>query len=170
MDREPTDAVDQAIEAWRRERPDVDVSPFAVVGRVSRLARLWDNEIQKFFAQHDLDPGEADVLTTLRRAGTPYELTAGALVRASMVTSGAITKRIDRMAARDLVVRVAAEADRRTVRIRLTPHGKKLIDEVFAAHIANEARLLASLDRAQVEQLTDGLRTLLLALGDTTLA
>ncbi|OQS13846.1 MarR family transcriptional regulator [Nocardia donostiensis] len=164
-----TDAVDQAVEAWRRERPDVDITPFAVVARVTRLARIWNSEIAEFFAEHDLDLGEADVLTTLRRAGAPYELTAGALVRASMVTSGAITKRIDRMTAKGLLTRVPPTTDRRTVLIRLSPRGKEVIDDLFADHIANNARLLQPLDRAHTEQLADALRTLLRFLGDTSL-
>src|SRR4051812_19482834 len=97
------DAVDSARDAWRRERPDVDTWPVGVVGRILRLSRLLDVEIQDFCRRHGLDNGEFDVLTTLRRSHEPYELTPSQLVRASMVTSGAITKRIDRMVAKDLV-------------------------------------------------------------------
>ncbi|BDT89529.1 MarR family winged helix-turn-helix transcriptional regulator [Nocardia cyriacigeorgica] len=163
------DAVDQMIEAWRAERPDVDLTSFGVVARVARLARLWDAEVQRFLAEYDLDAGEADVLTTLRRAGKPYELTAGALVRSSMVTTGAITKRIDRMVDKGLVSRVPSAADRRTVLIRLSSRGKQILDDLFADHIANYERLLAALDRGQSEQLAGTLRILLCAMGDTSL-
>ncbi|TYB48167.1 MarR family winged helix-turn-helix transcriptional regulator [Actinomadura chibensis] len=163
------DAVDAAMDAWRRERPDVDVWPVGVIGRIQRLARLLEAEIQGFFRRHGLDNSEADVLTTLRRSGDPYELTPGQLVKASMVTSGAITKRIDRMVAKDLVERVPDAVDRRTVRIRLTAHGRRTIDDLFALHVANEARLLQALDRDQADGLADALRTLLQSLGDTSL-
>ncbi|MET9921208.1 MarR family transcriptional regulator [Streptomyces sp. NPDC006435] len=163
------DAVDAVMDAWRRERPDVDIWPVGVVGRIQRLARLLEAEVQDFFRRHGLDNSEADVLTTLRRSGEPYELTPGQLVKASMVTSGAITKRIDRMVAKDLVERVPDTADRRTVRIRLTAHGRRTIDDLFALHIANEARLLQALDRDRADELADSLRTLLQSLGDTSL-
>ncbi|MFD8823522.1 MarR family winged helix-turn-helix transcriptional regulator [Streptomyces sp. NPDC059605] len=163
------DAVDAVMDAWRRERPDVDIWPVGVVGRIQRLARLLEAEVQGFFRRHGLDNSEADVLTTLRRSGEPYELTPGQLVKASMVTSGAITKRIDRMVAKDLVERVPDTADRRTVRIRLTAHGRRTIDDLFALHIANEARLLQALDRDRADELADSLRTLLQSLGDTSL-
>lgn len=163
------DAVDAVMDAWRRERPDVDTWPVGVVGRIQRLSRLLEAEIQGFFRRHGLDSGEADVLTTLRRSGEPYELTPGQLVKASMVTSGAVTKRIDRMQAKDLVERIPDAADRRTVRIRLTAHGRQVIDDVFALHIANETRLLQALDRDEADRLAGALRTLLQSLGDTSL-
>ncbi|MET9068553.1 MarR family winged helix-turn-helix transcriptional regulator [Streptosporangium sandarakinum] len=163
------DAVDAVMDAWRRERPDVDIWPVGVVGRIQRLARLLETEIQDFFRRYGLDNSEADVLTTLRRSGEPYELTPGRLVKASMVTSGAITKRIDRMVAKNLVERVPDAVDRRTVRIRLTAHGRRTIDDLFALHIANEARLLQALGRDQADGLADALRTLLQSLGDTSL-
>ncbi|MEU6745758.1 MarR family transcriptional regulator [Spirillospora sp. NPDC046719] len=163
------DAVDEVMAAWRRERPDVDTWPVGIVGRVQRLSRLLEAEIQAFFKRHGLDNSEADVLTTLRRSGEPYELTPGQLVKASMVTSGAITKRIDRMEAKGLVERVPDAADRRTVRVRLTDHGRRTIDDLFGLHVANETRLLQALDRDRADQLADALRILLRSLGDTSL-
>lgn len=162
------DAVDEVMAAWRRERPDVDTWPVGIVGRVQRLSRLLEAEIQSFFRRHGLDNSEADVLTTLRRSGAPYELTPGQLVKASMVTSGAITKRIDRMAAKGLVERVPDFADRRTVRVRLTDHGRRTIDDLFGLHVANETRLLQALDRERADELADALRILLRSLGDTS--
>ncbi|HYH31648.1 MAG TPA: MarR family transcriptional regulator [Pseudonocardia sp.] len=164
-----SDAVDAVMDAWRRERPDVDAWPVGVVGRIQRLSRLLDAEIQDFFRRYGLDSGEADVLTTLRRSGEPYELTPSRLVKAAMVTSGAITKRIDRMAAKNLVERIPDAVDRRAVRIRLTAHGRQVIDDLFVLHIANETRLLQALDRDQADQLADALRILLQSLGDTSL-
>src|SRR5690349_3748413 len=116
-----------------------------IIGRLNRLSRIVDRELKDFFAGHGLEHWEFDVLATLRRSGPPYALTAGALNRAAMVTSGAITNRIDRLAAKGLVERVPDEQDRRSVRVRLTERGLALVDEVVGLHVANEARLLASL-------------------------
>ncbi|MEV0235945.1 MarR family transcriptional regulator [Nonomuraea sp. NPDC050786] len=162
------DAVDLIMTQWLRERPDVDTWPMGIVGRVSRLARLLDRELKEFFAAHGLERWEFDVLATLRRSGPPYELTAGALNRAAMVTSGAITNRIDRLAAKGLVERMPDEGDRRSIRVRLTEHGLATIDGLVAPHVANEARLLATLSPEERDQLAGLMRGLLESLGDTT--
>ncbi|GAA2116589.1 MarR family winged helix-turn-helix transcriptional regulator [Actinomadura alba] len=164
-----TDAVDKVLAQWRRERPDVDVWPMGIVGRIARVHRLLDRELKEFFAGHGLETWEFDMLATLRRSGAPYELTAGALNRAMMVTTGAITNRIDRMAAKGLVERVPDGVDRRSVRVRLTERGLETIDELVAPHVANEARLLAALDPQERDQLVHALRRLLESLGDTSL-
>ncbi|MFI7452130.1 MarR family winged helix-turn-helix transcriptional regulator [Nonomuraea sp. NPDC049714] len=164
-----SDAVDALTAQWRRERPDVDVWPMEVVGRVSRLSRLLERGLRDLFAEHGLESFEFDVLATLRRSGAPYELTAGALLKAAMVTSGAITNRIDKLEAKGLVQRVRDSGDRRTVRIRLTERGRELIDELLTAHVANEARLLSGLAPADRDHLVALLRGLLESLGDTAL-
>ncbi|RSN60293.1 MarR family winged helix-turn-helix transcriptional regulator [Actinomadura sp. WAC 06369] len=161
------DAVEAVLEQWRREVPDLDVSPIGVVGRLLRLSRLWDKAIKDFLGEHGLEPGEFDVLSTLRRSGEPYELTAGAFLRASLVTTGAITLRVDRMAAKGLVTREPDPADRRSVRIRLTPHGLEVIDRVLPLHLANHARLLDALAPADRDRLATVLAALLEAQGDT---
>lgn len=163
------DAVDAVIAQWNRERPDLDVWPMGVVGRLSRLSRLFDQALRQFFAEHGLESFEFDVLATLRRSGPPYELTAGALLKAAMVTSGAITNRIDKMEAKGLVERVRDSEDRRSVRIRLTPEGLRLIDELVGLHVENEARLLAALGPAERDQLCGLLRGVLESMGDTSL-
>ncbi|MEV4438910.1 MarR family transcriptional regulator [Streptomyces sp. NPDC049577] len=163
------DAVDSVIEQWRRERPELDVWPTGVVARVQRLARLLDKDLKEFFARHGLETWEFDVLTTLRRSGAPYELTAGAITSAAMVTSGAITNRIDRLEAKGLVERARTAEDRRTVRIRLTGAGRELVDELMGLHAANEARMLSALGRADCDRLADALRTLLESFGDKPL-
>ncbi|GAA4514636.1 MarR family transcriptional regulator [Actinoallomurus oryzae] len=164
-----SDAVDQLLTQWGRERPDVDVGPMGVIGRITRLSRLLDRELKEFFAGHGLERWEFDVLATLRRSGPPYELTAGALNRAAMVTSGAITNRIDRLAARGLVERVHDEEDRRSVRVRLTDQGRTMVDEMVGPHVANEARLLAALTSEERDRLAGLLRGLLESLGDTSI-
>lgn len=122
-----------------------------------------------FAAERGLEMGEFDVLTTLQRSGPPYELTAGAFRKAAMVTSGAITNRIDRMEAKGLVERVRDTGDRRTVKIRLTERGHDVTRTFMKEHLANEARLLADFDREECEELAAKLRKLLVALGDTTI-
>ncbi|MCO5994205.1 MarR family winged helix-turn-helix transcriptional regulator [Actinoallomurus rhizosphaericola] len=164
-----SDAVDQILGQWARERPDLDAWPMGIIGRINRLSRLVDRELKDFFAGHGLEHWEFDVLATLRRSGPPYALTAGALNRAAMVTSGAITNRIDRLAAKGLVERVPDEQDRRSVRVRLTERGRALVDEVVGLHVANEARLLASLSPDRRRELADLLRDLLGSFGDTSI-
>jgi DNA-binding MarR family transcriptional regulator len=164
-----TDAVDEIIAMWAREKPGLDATPMGIVGRISRLSRLLDKELKDFFAGHGLEFWEFDVLATLRRSGAPYELSAGALLRTAMVTSGAITNRVDRMETKGLVQRVRDPGDRRGVRIRLTPEGLELIEELMPLHVANEQRLLAELGEARQDTLADLLRTLAASLGDTSL-
>ncbi|TWF81208.1 DNA-binding MarR family transcriptional regulator [Pseudonocardia hierapolitana] len=163
------DAVDRILGQWRRERPDDvdDLWPMGLVGRIQRLDRILDRELKAFYATRDLELWEADVLLTLRRSGAPYALTPGALLKAAMITSGAMTNRIDRLEAKGLVQRSPGPDDRRSVRVQLTPRALELIDEFFAEHMANEARLFAALTAGEREQLAALLRTALHALGDT---
>jgi DNA-binding MarR family transcriptional regulator len=159
------DAVDRIAGQWNAVRPDLDVSPMTVIGRVSRLSRLVDRRLAENFAGHGIENWMYDVLATLRRSGEPYELTAGQLVRQTMVTTGAITNRVDRLEERGLVVRARAD-DRRKVIVRLTPAGRALVDEVAGGHMATEREILASLSPPQQRELARLLRTVLLALGD----
>jgi DNA-binding MarR family transcriptional regulator len=166
MTRSPRDAVDRMEEQWNDVRPDVDVTPMAVIGRISRLSRLIDRRLAENFARHGLENWMYDVLATLRRSGEPYELTAGALVRQTMVTTGAITNRIDRLEALGLVRRARSEDDRRKVNVRLTGRGLELVDEVVVTHLATEREILGALGADERRQLTGLLRTTLLHLGD----
>ncbi|MBB5081850.1 MarR family winged helix-turn-helix transcriptional regulator [Nonomuraea endophytica] len=161
------DAVDAVLEQWRRERPDIDIWPVGIVGRLMRLSRMWDMSIKEVLAKHGLEPGEFDVLSTLRRSGEPYELTAGTFLKVSLVTTGAITLRVDKMQDKGLVTRVRDTADRRSVKIRLTPHGLEVIDRVLPEHIANQARLLQSLDEEHRDQFAAIMSGLLQSYGDT---
>lgn len=162
------DSVEAVLKEWRREYPDLDFSPIGVVGRIMRLSRLWDKEIKDFLAGHDLEPGEFDMLSTLRRSGEPYELTAKTFLKASLVTTGAVTLRADRMAAKGLVTRVPDEVDRRSVKIRLTPQGLEVIDRVLPLHLANEARLLEGLTADGRRDLAATLAAILESHGDTS--
>jgi DNA-binding MarR family transcriptional regulator len=158
------DPVDRILEQWRAVRPDVDVSPMAVIGRLSRTSRLVDAELRRTFEGHGLDAASFDVLATLRRSGGV--LTPGELTRSAMVTSGAITQRLDRLENRGLVTRARSTADGRGVHVQLTEEGRALIDAALPDHVATENRVLAALTEPQRTALTDALRTLLAALGD----
>ncbi|MGR0320504.1 MarR family winged helix-turn-helix transcriptional regulator [Agromyces sp. ZXT2-3] len=140
------DHVSRIMAEWRRERPDLDVSPQGVIGRLHRLANALTEELVAVYSRFGLSEGEFDVLATLRRAGAPYERTPGDLAASTMVTSGAVTKRVDRLEERGLVSRRASETDGRGRVIALTPAGRDLIDEVMTAHMTNEHRLLAAID------------------------
>ncbi|HSL58049.1 MAG TPA: MarR family transcriptional regulator [Acidimicrobiales bacterium] len=161
----PRDAVDHIAEQWDEVRPDLDSSPLLVVGRISRLSRLIDRRLAESFERFDLEAWMYDVLATLRRSGEPYELTAGELVRQSMVTTGAITNRIDRLEARGLVER-RRTTDRRKVIVGLTAAGLALVDEVVGPHLDTETEILAPLSDRQRRDLANLLRPLLLGLGD----
>ena len=164
------DAVDRIVEQWTALRPDLDSSPIGVIGRVSRLSRLVDRRLAQNFARFGLENWMYDVLATLRRSGPPHELTAGMLVRRTMVTTGAITNRIDRLAERGLVARDADADDRRKVLVRLTDAGLALVDEVAAAHMEVEREILGDLSPRQRADLADLLRVPLLTLGDDAAA
>ncbi|MET9319500.1 MarR family transcriptional regulator [Streptomyces sp. NPDC003038] len=166
-----SDAVDVIVGQWVAERPDLagELWPIEVLARIQRMNRIIEKQLKTFVAERDLEVGELDVLTTLRRSGPPYTLTAGALIPAAMVTSGAITNRIDRMETKGLVERVRDGHDRRSVRIRLTEHGHEITETVMAEHLRHYAGLLAPLDPATCATVSAALRTLLEAHGDTSI-
>ncbi|GGC16423.1 MarR family winged helix-turn-helix transcriptional regulator [Cellulomonas carbonis] len=155
-----TDEVDRIVESWRRERPDLDVAPLEVLSRVSRLARHLDLARRTAFDRHDLELWEFDVLSALRRAGEPYQLSPGTLVTQTLVTSGTMTNRIDRLAARGLVERRPAPADRRGVLVRLTPAGLTRVDAALEDLLRVERELLGDLPERDRETLAALLRTL----------
>lgn len=160
------DLVDLIVGQWAELRPDLDASPIAVIGRISRASRLIDRRLGAQFARHGLDDWMYDVLATLRRGGPPHELTAGRLVELTMVTTGAITNRIDRLVERGLVERDSDPHDRRKVIVRLTDAGRETVDRVAADHLAEERDILAPLDDDERATLADLLRRLLIDLGD----
>ena len=156
-----TDQVDDIVAAWRRERPDLDVSPLEVLSRVSRLARHLDLARRHAFDQWGLVAWEFDVLSALRRSGEPYQLSAGELVRETLVTSGTMTNRIDRLLARGMVARAPSESDRRTVLITLTSQGREAVDSALADLVTDEHELLAGLSVRERDELAGLLRRLL---------
>ena len=154
------DIVDRIVEQWNAERPDIDPSPMHVIGRISRLAAELDPLLAPVFTARGLGDGEFDVLATLRRSGEPFELSPGDLGASTMVTSGAVTKRVDRLERSGLVTRRVSEVDARARLIRLTPKGRRLVDEAVVDHVANEERLLSGLSAAERESLAALLRKL----------
>ncbi len=159
---EARDDVDRVIAAWQRERPDLDLAPLAVLSRVSRLARRLDRAREQAFAAHSLAVWEFDVLVALRRTGAPYRLTPGQLLDETLVTSGTMTNRIDRLAERGLVVREPVLDDRRGTWVALTAAGRAQVDGAFEDLLTAERDLLADLDPATRAGLAGSLRALLL--------
>ena len=163
-DGDPADDVDRIVEAWRRERPDLDVSPLHVLSRISRLARRLDLTRGSAFAEYGLEGWEFDVLSALRRAGRPYELSPGQLVQQTLVTSGTMTNRVDRLERRGLVVRSPSPHDRRGVIVRLTAKGRATVDSAMADLLQRERDLLSELPEDERRDLSGLLRRLLVPL------
>ena len=161
MSATPADEVDRIVDAWSRERPDLDVAPLHVLSRVSRLARHLDLARGSAFAEHRLESWEFDVLSALRRAGEPYQLSPGQLVQQTMVTSGTMTNRVDRLAHRGLVRRSPDPSDRRGVIVALTPEGRAVVDAAMADLLNRERELLAELPERERDDLAGLLRRLL---------
>jgi DNA-binding MarR family transcriptional regulator len=155
------DEVDELVTAWRAQRPDLDVEPMQVLSRISRLARHLDIARRGAFADHGLETWEFDVLSALRRQGPPFQLTPGALLRATLVTSGTMTNRIDRLAAAGLVRREPDPRDKRGVLVTLTEQGVERADAALADLLRRERALLAGLDRDERQHLADLMRVLL---------
>ncbi|NIZ14090.1 MarR family winged helix-turn-helix transcriptional regulator [Phaeobacter sp. HF9A] len=159
------DHVDYILEQWRRERPELDVTAMGVIGRVSRLSLAYLKPMERTFARFGLNFAKFDVLATLRRSGAPYCLSTGALMTATMVASGTMTNRIDRLEADGLVTRSVNPDDSRSFLVALTPEGLALINRVVEAHVETQAALLAGLNAEEIEQLNALLSKALLVAG-----
>lgn len=156
-----TDEVDDIVAGWRDERPDLDVAPLQVLSRISRLAKHLDRARRAAFAAHGLETWEFDVLSALRRQGPPYQLSPGSLLRATLVTSGTMTNRIDRLAETGLVSRRRDPQDKRGVLVQLTESGRSTVDAALSDLLGRERELLTGLDLSQQEELARLLRVLL---------
>jgi DNA-binding MarR family transcriptional regulator len=137
------DRVERIVAEWRRERPDLDASPVGVIGRIHRLGSALTDELVAVYRTFGLGEGEFDVLAALRRAGEPFERAPSDLAQHTMVTTGAMTKRIDRLERDGLVTRRPSATDGRGRVVALTPRGLEVIDAAIEVHLANEKRLLA---------------------------
>lgn len=160
------DETDGLLAAWARERPDLDTAPLAVLSRVTRLARHLERERRAAFTEHGLEAYEFDVLTALRRAGPPYELTPGRLLRETLVGSGTMTNRLDRMEARGLVARRPDPGDGRGVLVRLTAEGRDRADGAVTDLLDRERTLLGDLTDRDRDRLARLLRTVLVNFED----
>lgn len=164
MVRVMRDHVAAILEQWQIQRPDLDVSPVGVFGRMTRIDRHKTTALREVYRRHDIDAGEYDVLAALRRNGPPHRLTPTELYRGMLVTSATMTERIDRLEQRRLVQRIRSERDRRSVSVELTTAGRKLIDQAAADLLATQAQLLEGLtdtDRRSLTRLLAKLSSLL---------
>lgn len=137
-----------------------------VVGRISRTSSLLDKSIARALASHGLQPGEFDVLATLRRSGEPFRMTVAELLGGAMVTSGAVTNRLNRLTTKGFIEREPDPSDRRSVIVELTAKGRAVLDGALVDHVENERVLLATLNPSEQDQLARLLRQLLIGLGD----
>lgn len=160
----PADAVDAILAQWQRERPDLDVSPMGIIGRLHRCTALLMRKVEDVFAQFDLSAWEFDMLAALRRSGAPYCLAPTTLFSTLMVTSGTMTHRMQRLESRGLVERLPNPQDARSSLVQLTPDGLDLINRAVEAHVANEHRLLSALKSSDLAALEMRLAQLLQAL------
>lgn len=159
------DRADTAVAQWRRERPDLPSLPMALLGRLSEAAeRVMRDHLNPLFAASGLQPGEFDVLATLRRAGDPYMLSPTQLYEALMISSGGMTARLDRLERAGLTERHPDPNDRRGKLIALTAQGRALVDATLTKHVANEEKILAALSAADQEKLNRLLKKLIAAL------
>ena len=160
------DEVDRLLAEWRHERPDLDASPLEIFSRVSRLAVLADRVRRAAFAAHELTGWEFDVLAALRRSGTPYALSPGALLRCTLVSSATMTHRVDRLVAQGLVERGPDPEDRRGVLVTLSDSGRTRVDAALADLVNAEEGLLVSLPGEERAELAGLLRRLLAPIED----
>jgi DNA-binding MarR family transcriptional regulator len=160
------DEVDRIVAAWRLERPDLDFSPLEILSRVGRLARILDRERRRAFSRSELDSWEFDVLAALRRAGKPYQLSPKSLLQQTLVSSGTMTNRIDRLVERGLVTRLEDPNDGRGVLVEMTAAGLTRVDAAITRLVDAEASLLATLPKSEQKRLSTALRSLSLTLDE----
>ena len=160
------DRARRAQEEWQRERPDLDANVMALVGRLLEATRLLErNWFLPLAGQFELHQGEFDVIATLRRSGSPYAMTPTDLHEGLMLSSGAMTSRLDRLEGKGLIERVPSPNDRRSTLVRLTPAGLALIDKALPLHVANEQQALSALTQKEQRQLDGLLAKLVVGLG-----
>jgi DNA-binding MarR family transcriptional regulator len=159
-DETPRDSVDGIVDAWERERPDLDFAPMKVLSRVWRLSRHLERTRRTAFATSELESWEFDVLSALRRAGDPHQLSPKALLEQTLVSSGTMTNRIDRMSRRGLVERRTDPHDGRGILVSMTDEGRDRVDAAVDALLAAEGELLGNLSTPEQERIAGLLRKL----------
>lgn len=161
------DYIDHIIRQWNSAQPGLDVSPMGIFGRITRAARILERRLEDVFAQHDLDEGRFDVLAALARAGAPHVLSPTDLYNSLLVTSGAISHRLELLARDGMIERTPNPNDGRGILVRLTPKGARALDAALADHLANEQTMIEAFTPAQRRQCAELLRRLMVGLGDT---
>jgi DNA-binding MarR family transcriptional regulator len=160
QDKTQQDQVDGFLHQWQTQRPELDCSPMAVIGRLARAEQLISSRFQPIFKAFELNAIEFDILATLRRASEP--LTPTELYQTLMISSGAMSTRSESLVQRGFIARISSAQDRRSCKMALTVAGKALIDEAVEAHLANEEAILSPLSKEQQSQLANLLRIWLL--------
>ncbi len=155
------DAIDRVVSQWAKERPELDTEPMAIMGRLMRIAKHMENHVAELHKRYDLKMGEFDVLATLRRSGQPYRLTPSELISSMMLTSGAMTNRLDKLEKKGLIAREHSKEDRRSVTVALTAKGFELIDSLIEQHLQAQHELMGSLSSTEKGQINQALKLLL---------
>ncbi|GLX62891.1 transcriptional regulator [Proteus vulgaris] len=155
------DRIDKITKQWQRERPDLDISPMGLIGRLGNVTLHLSREMEKVFSQFGLNTSSFDVLATLRRAGDPYTLSPGEMLSTLMVTSGTMTNRIDQLEKAGWVIRKVNPEDGRSFLVSLTPEGLELINQVIEAHVENQKRLVSGLSQQEQQTLNQLLKVFL---------
>ncbi len=155
------DAIDRVVEQWDKEKPELDTQPMAIMGRLMRIAKHMETRVAELHKQYDLKMGEFDVLATLRRAGAPYRLTPSALIESMMLTSGAMTNRLDKLENKGLIAREHSKEDRRSVTVELTSGGFQLIDHLILEHVEVQQDFIRGLSKDEKAQVNKALKILL---------
>ncbi|OQQ03884.1 MarR family transcriptional regulator [Vibrio campbellii] len=155
------DAIDRVVSQWAKEKPELDTEPMAIMGRLMRIAKHMENHVAELHKRYDLKMGEFDVLATLRRSGQPYRLTPSELISSMMLTSGAMTNRLDKLEKKGLIAREHSKEDRRSVTVELTAKGFELIDSLIEQHLQAQHKLMGSLSSAEKGQVNQALKLLL---------
>ncbi len=151
------DAVDRALEQWKKERPELNTNPMAMISRLMRIGKILESRITEVHKQYGLTIGEFDVLATLRRAGEPYRLTPSALLESMLLTSGAMTNRLDKLENKSLILRHHSKTDRRSVEVELTGKGLVLINELIVEHVKAQEELVQALSPSEQKQVGQSL-------------
>ncbi|MCG9596394.1 MarR family transcriptional regulator [Vibrio sp. Isolate25] len=156
------DAIDRVVDQWAKEKPELDTEPMAIMGRLLRIAKYMETEVTQLHKRYDLKLGEFDVLATLRRSGSPFRLTPSELIDSMMLTSGAMTNRLDKLESKNLIVREHSKEDRRSVTVQLTDEGFTLIDKIIEEHAEVQHKLVKGMNsnqKRQINQILKGWQT-----------
>ncbi|EGR2795900.1 transcriptional regulator [Vibrio cidicii] len=155
------DAIDRVVEQWQRERPELDTGPMALMGRMMRICKIMEARIAEVHKKYDLKMGEFDVLATLRRSGHPYILTPSELISSMLLTSGAMTNRLDKLESKGLIEREHSKEDRRSISVKLTENGLSVVDLLIEEHVAAQHHLVEGFEKSQLDELNQLMKGLL---------